>query len=260
MKDMNNSFDLLSSRFSVYVRSYYSDDPEIQEAVILKERHSFRVLSNACAIAESEKFDTGDIFAVKASSLLHDLGRFHQFAKYRTFNDNVSENHALLGISVLSCESFDRMIPEGDLPTVLAAVRNHNRKDIEENLSARELAVSQVIRDADKLDILELMIRCFGPAEENPHPEYKFNLPDTPGYNPEIIDLLSSKKKIDNKMRKNLNDFKLSLISWLRDLNYPYSKQSAVESRFADRIAIRLPGDAVIAGIVDEIKKDLAVR
>jgi hypothetical protein len=259
MKDMNNSFELLSSRFSVYVRSYYSDDPEIQEAVILKERHSFRVLSNACAIAESEKFNADDMFAVKVSALLHDLGRFHQFATYRTFNDNVSENHALLGISVLSRESFDKMIPAGDLSTVLAAVRNHNRKDIEENLSARELAVSKVIRDADKLDILELMIRCFGPAEENPHPEYKFNLPDTSGYNPEITDLLSSKKKIDNKMRKNLNDFKLSLISWLRDLNYPYSKQSAVERRFADRIAKHLPGDSAIAQIVDGIKQDLRV-
>jgi hypothetical protein len=256
---MNNDlFTDLLSRFMEYSRSFYSDDPEVHEAVILKEQHSLRVLSNACAIAENEKFPESDLFAVKASALLHDVGRFYQYSKYRTFNDLVSENHGLLGHSIIQREIFAAMIPSGDLPAVLSAVRNHNRKDLEENLSVRECVISKVIRDADKLDILDLMIQCFGPLDKNPHPEYKFNLPDTPGYNPEIIKRLAAKEKVDNKIRNNLNDFKLSLISWLRDLNYSYTKKAAVEKRFAERIAEYLPHDSEIDHIIRTIKQELS--
>lgn len=254
----NDSFTALSSRFTGYARSFYTDDPEVHEAIVLKEQHSFRVLANACAIADSERFSDYDLAAVKASALLHDVGRFHQYSKYRTFNDNVSENHGLLGISIIHKENFGALIPERDVPTVLAAIRNHNRKEIEDNLSERELRVSRVIRDADKLDILELMIKCFGPLDENPHPEYKFNLPDTPGFNPEIVRLLGTKEKVDNKIRHNLNDFKLSLISWLRDLNYAYSRKAALEKRFTERIKDYLPADPDIDSIIKTITAELS--
>ena len=53
----------------------------------------------------------------EAIALLHDIGRFMQYRKYRTFFDRISENHARLGIRelvrtlALSClESQDRRI------------------------------------------------------------------------------------------------------------------------------------------------------
>lgn len=40
--------------------------------------------------------------------MLHDIGRFEQARKYNTFVDNLSKNHAKLGIDVLFKKGFIR--------------------------------------------------------------------------------------------------------------------------------------------------------
>ena len=37
----------------------------------------------------------------EAIALFHDVGRFPQYARYKTFRDSISTNHAALGASVL---------------------------------------------------------------------------------------------------------------------------------------------------------------
>ena len=41
------------------------------------------------------------IYTARAAALLHDAGRFQQYAEYKTFSDALSEDHAELGVKVI---------------------------------------------------------------------------------------------------------------------------------------------------------------
>jgi HD superfamily phosphodiesterase len=91
----------LKAWFKDYVRSFHSEDTLILQNVRLKEEHTSRVCENSSRIAISEKLDEEDYYLAVTIALLHDIGRFEQISKYKTFHDSESENHALLGVRVL---------------------------------------------------------------------------------------------------------------------------------------------------------------
>ena len=43
----------------------------------------------------------GQLRIAEAAGLMHDLGRFKQYRRYRTFNDRRSVNHASLGVRIM---------------------------------------------------------------------------------------------------------------------------------------------------------------
>ena len=84
----------LKNRFEQYVKQFASPDPNIQAALDLKQAHTRRVCEAIVDIGE-------DLLMAEATALLHDIGRFEQFRRYKTFSDARSENHALLGVKVI---------------------------------------------------------------------------------------------------------------------------------------------------------------
>ena len=54
-----------------------------------------------------------DLLLAKTAALFHDIGRFPQWKHYSTFVDSVSEDHALLGLEVLSRhKGFEADLPQ----------------------------------------------------------------------------------------------------------------------------------------------------
>lgn len=87
--------------FNDYVKNFYSKDPAIQEGIKFKEEHTKRVCGNIVLIGSSIDLQDADLNLAETIALFHDTGRFRQVAVYRTFNDRISENHSLLGLSEL---------------------------------------------------------------------------------------------------------------------------------------------------------------
>jgi hypothetical protein len=257
---MNIDTFFLTNEFTGYARSFYTEDPFVHENIVLKEDHTHRVCSFARCIASSIGLCRHDIDCAYLSALFHDIGRFKQFAKYQTFRDNLSENHASLGIRVIEKKSFLKSLSPEDRILVVEAVRNHNRISVDENLDERIKLHARILRDSDKLDIIALHLDYFERRKLIKNAALEAFFPDEPGYTSEIIDLIMQSAQIPHTLRKNYNDFILTQLSWLLDLNFPFSLSYVLEHNYARKILIHLPEDDTIVKAVDHVLSEIIRR
>lgn len=87
--------------FDDYVAGFYGDDKFINTNLRLKEQHSQRVCQEMRYLADKLLLSDNQKRIARAIALFHDIGRFEQFTKYRTYNDFRSVDHCLLGLEVL---------------------------------------------------------------------------------------------------------------------------------------------------------------
>jgi hypothetical protein len=174
-------------------------------------------------------------------ALFHDIGRFPQYAQYRTYKDSISVNHGLLGASTLLEKKVLDRIPRREQDIIIDAVKFHNAFAIADIVDADKLRFVKLIRDADKLDIWRVFIEFYeSPDEERPE-AVSLGLPDDPSYSEEILPLIRSRQIISLTKIKTLNDFKLLQLSWIFDLNFIASFMLLIERDYINRIAATLP-------------------
>ena len=125
---------------------------------ILKVNHTMRVMELCGLIAESLKLSKEDIELAKTCGLVHDIARFEQWKRYQTFADIESIDHGDFGVEILKENDFIRKFNKDEKldNLILKTVKNHNKYKLEENLSEREKLFCNIVRDADKIDILYL--------------------------------------------------------------------------------------------------------
>lgn len=173
--------------FSDYVEAYDS----CNQRITLKVEHSKRVAGLCERIAESNGLKQDDLDLAWTIGLLHDMGRFEQLRRWGTFSDARSTNHAKLGAEVLfsqpagmlpfevapesPCGQVARRNPgialfaglapgkvrmrdfvEGSKEDQLirAAIATHSDYRLPDDLPDRTRRFCNIVRDADKLDIL----------------------------------------------------------------------------------------------------------
>ena len=69
--------------FDNYTKNYDLDNENLNK----KYYHTYRVMGICKAIAKSLKLSDEEINLAKIIGLLHDIARFEQYTKYRTFAD-----------------------------------------------------------------------------------------------------------------------------------------------------------------------------
>lgn len=215
--------DFFRKWFLDYSNQFSSPDPFIQENIILKIEHTERVCKNILMLGKAEKIGEKELRLAETIAIFHDLGRFEQFTKYKTFLDSKSENHALLGLKILRKTGILSALPLEEKNIVLKAVEYHNLMGIPESAekSKKLLFYSKLIRDADKVDILKLVSEDCQAKAKGRNPALENYLPDTAGCSKAIVmDILNNRMaKIGDV--KNQNDMKLLRLSWVFDINFP---------------------------------------
>jgi hypothetical protein len=229
----------LKTWFSGYTGRYRDSDADGREAYELKICHSLRVVENCGALGRSIGLDGGDIALAEATGLLHDIGRFEQFLRYRTFLDGKSENHAEMGVAVIRDTGVLAPLAEESRHLIITAVSCHNRLAIPKDCTAREELFCRLIRDADKIDIMGVVAEYYESGRKSDFIE--LNLPDKPEYSSEIVDDLFNNRPVDMRKMKSLNDFKLLQIGWALDLNFPLSALMIRRKRYMETIRKSLP-------------------
>ncbi|MBR4382799.1 MAG: HD domain-containing protein, partial [Selenomonadaceae bacterium] len=113
-----------------YMKSFYSDDDEVQRGILIKETHTGYVTTNCVELAKFLKLSTHDTELAEIIGLFHDAGRFRQYSIYKTFNDADSEDHAELSLKVIDDLDFFTELGAEDLDVVKFAIQNHNKKTV----------------------------------------------------------------------------------------------------------------------------------
>lgn len=249
-----SQFQNLRDWFSGYCRSFYSSDPADQKNIAVKERHTHKVCANMADIARHLGLDESRSTLAGAVALLHDVGRFPQYQRFRTFRDSISTNHAALGASVLVERNVLGSLPEREQDLILQSVRLHNVFAVPGDVDEEALLLVKMIRDADKLDIWRVFMDYYSGREENRASAVALDLPDTVEYSREALASVQKRQIVHLSALRTLNDFKLLQLAWIFDLNFDRSLQLVLERSVIDGIAAALPRTEEIAGAVNSIR------
>ncbi len=140
------------NEFKKYASNYNPENPRIA----LKIGHIERVAQVSKKIAENLNLSEEEIKLAELIGLFHDIGRFEQVRISDSFSDrDTGINHGELSVKVLFEDELIRnYLTETKYDNIIKkAILNHNRANIEPNLSEKELLFAKIVRDADKLDI-----------------------------------------------------------------------------------------------------------
>ena len=143
--------------FRDYTNAYHADR---DERVRLKIVHTMHVVDIMEQLAESLRLNQEQTDLAWLIALLHDIGRFEQVRIYETFIDADSIDHAKYGVKVLFEEGHIRdFIEETTYDDMIRqAISYHNMFRIPADITEEVRFYSDLIRDADKLDILRVNV------------------------------------------------------------------------------------------------------
>lgn len=230
--------------FENYISSFDLEASQLQR----KKEHTYRVMELCVKIVKSLQLNTYDVFLAELIGLYHDIGRFDQFKEFSKFNDYETYDHASRGVMILHELKILDDLEEKEL--ILKAIQNHNRIKLEENLSPREKQFCEIIRDADKLDIINLVIE--GKIKMNPYDEKYSDKAVKTILNGECIDLKEYPRKVDQSLVK---------IGLMNDIVFPFSKQYILKNNMIDQlIGIYIKNNPTEKDTLEKIKKKVKER
>ncbi len=256
------SLDLLNLKqwFSRYCRSFDSENEEERKAFALKELHTLNVAANMLSIARAVLQNKNKVLLAETIGLLHDIGRFPQYAQYRTFRDSDSINHGRLGADVIEEQKVLAALPPDEQELILDAVRFHNAYAIPDGLDPDKKFFLRMVRDADKLDIWRIFAEYYEKDPSERESVAGLGLPDRPEYSDNVLACLSEKRSSRLSDLKTLHDFGIMQLTWGYDLNFPVSFRLALERGHIDRIIATLPRTENIALAVSTLRQYMKDR
>ena len=240
---MNKSqLGCLSSWFDRYVEPFLVTDEEGAKNIRLKIEHTRKVCEAMEQLSSGEKLSENDAHIASTVALLHDVGRFPQYRRWRTFRDSESDNHARMAIDVIREEKVLAEIAPEEQLLIEEAIRFHNVLEPPATIKSPTRLFIDLIRDADKLDIWRVFVELLAQLPEERPTAATLGLPDLPGIVSEkCIVALESGAIVPLDTVTCFNDFKLLQISWIYDLTSTTARRILLESEYIPTLAATLP-------------------
>jgi len=231
----------LRAWFADYVRRFDSKNPVVQENIDLKADHTRRVCDAVLEIGRSLDLCDEDLCLAEASAWLHDIGRFEQYSRYRTFADDKSENHAALGVKVMRANHVLDSLEPAAAHVILRVVKYHNRSALPVGEDERCLFFLKLLRDADKIDIWRVVTEYYRHAATKRNRSIELDLPDPDRVSTPVYEALMKGNLVQMADLKTLQDFKLLQIGWIYDVNFRRTFQIVQEKKYLETIRNTLP-------------------
>ncbi len=234
--------DELFAWFDQYVEPFRDTDPEGRINIQLKIDHTKKVCTAMEQLCEGERLSPSEATLAVVVALLHDVGRFPQYRRWRTFRDSDSDNHARLAIEVIreerlleGCSTEERLLIE-------EAIRFHNLLELPATMASPTRRYIELIRDADKLDIWRVFVDLLKQPPEERASAATLGLPDLPDAATDAcVAALDSGHIVRLDTATCFNDFKLMQISWIYDLHSATSRRLLRERGYIPVLAATLP-------------------
>ncbi len=274
-------------RFADYTNDYNIQDPKIK----LKVDHTYRVADLCAQIADSIGLSEDDVQLAWLCGLLHDIGRFEQIRQYGTFSDAASIDHALLSTLLLfgdssvsrsnqgnweqyandnpdfalypekltaSIKKGEALITDYDCkeewyPYLANAILWHSAYRVPSHLSKRSRLFADILRDADKIDILRVNLET--PLEDI------YNLPKeeflTSQVTPEVMLAFDDHHCILRSLKKTAIDHPVGHISLVYELVFPISKRIVHEQGYLEQLLHLPSNNPITQKQLDHIRREM---
>ncbi|AQQ70790.1 hypothetical protein SMSP2_01151 [Limihaloglobus sulfuriphilus] len=210
--------------FADFVDSHLCEDEFINRNIELKREHTKMVCLEMQRLCEILKLDPRLTELAMITALYHDLGRFPQIVEYRTFSDPQSCCHATESINVMNRNSLLEGLDETDSNAIKTAVKLHNKLDFDtESLDEKQLLLTRMIRDADKIDIYRVISEAYHEYLKDPQSYNRaigFGDFEQKKATPEIAAAVIKGKPVLYAGVKTFTDRKLLHLGWLFQIHY----------------------------------------
>jgi hypothetical protein len=248
----------LQTWFERYIDGFRDRDGVLHPLLELKRCHSLRVAENARLIATALGLPEGERRLAEGIALVHDVGRFTQFAQHASFRDAVTVDHGVEGRRVLEAQNLS-FLSSRDRELLLCVVEYHNRKqtDIPSGLHAAQDRLLRLIRDADKLDIMELVLQAVASDGFRGLPDMLPHIRMSRELSLDVLTEATKTKSVSSGNLSTLGDFLVMLALWFYDLNYLPTIQLAVERDILVRIRRELPDVEAIRELLSGVSKTI---
>ena len=209
------------ANFEKYALGFQTHDEDLTRHVLLKVAHTERVRREILHIGKSLGLEESDLLIADIAALFHDIGRFEQYARYRTYVDSQSEDHARLSEKILRENCFIEGLDHDTREIVLFSIRCHNRLSLPEKSDERLLLFAKLLRDADKLDIFFLVTDQYRRNPTQSDSAVDLGFPDGDDVSSEVLEDLRRRRIVDFRHVRNRNDFKLLQAGWAFERECP---------------------------------------
>ncbi|MHC4601020.1 MAG: HD domain-containing protein [Planctomycetota bacterium] len=206
--------------FAGYVQGHRSENLLARAHVQFKEDHTYRVCRNIVAVAEALNLGERVVCLAEVVALLHDIGRFDQYHRYKTFLDEKSEDHGKLGVAVLRREGVLRWLDDGVRDVIYKSVEHHNAFGVPQGESEEIVLFCKLLRDADKLDLLTVETELEEFQVNVSNPEVELDLLDVPEFSEGALRTIRANRCVRKADVRSYQDLKLFRLSWVFDFHF----------------------------------------
>jgi hypothetical protein len=252
--------DAFTGWFHGYAETFYTGHIIDDEPIRIKQEHTERVCEEIRSLSNALKLSSRKRLIAETSALFHDVGRFKQYADYKTFKDASSENHAALGLRELERYGILSRCEESEKSIICGAIGYHNCRSLPQEGDETVLFFAKLLRDADKLDIWRVLLDYYEGRLSRENQTLIWDLPDRPVYSQGILKAFDKAQMADIRYMETLCDYKLVQISWVFDLNFPASFFEVQKRRYIERIAATLPATEQSMKAVERVKSYVSKR
>lgn len=214
-----------------YVQTFHQEDDRIP----YKFEHSLRVMDKMTQLSTGLNQTPEEQWLSSMIGLFHDYGRFYQVENFKTYQDIIFDHGNYGAEELITKHHIHDFIKEPiDERVIYDAIKNHNKYQIEEGLSQKSILFSKMIRDADKLDILEGIAKGYIKIHDNQKE-----------ITPEVKNEFYQCQSIHSKNIQNENDRIIAFLGYLYDFNFSWSLDYLKEYQVLEQIEERLQNQMI---------------
>ena len=249
----------LEQWFLDYVRPFISGNAE-SEVLLIKRDHCRRVAEDMTGIARDLGLAEDDVHTARILGWLHDIGRFPQYAQYQTLRDDQSVNHGQVGLQVLDSAQVLTICEPADREIIRMGTLCHNRQTVSSGLAADVRRFVLMIRDADKLDIMQTRYQVWKNDAIRCYPELILEIDLKGPVNRRVLADIHARQPVAYANIRSLADFFLTQVSWVYDFNFRPSYQRLAQRRLLEQAAEVLPKETIVQAEVAAAAKHVRER
>ena len=238
--------------FEEYFQSLIIDSPENQHQFEEIRAHSLRVVTTSLLLANVLLQTEEEKRIATVVALLHDLGKASLISK-NIEALNIQRDHATVSAKIIQQMEFYQGLSSEVQLIILNAVENHNKLKLPKLESEQQTLFARLLRDADKLDVLDSSYRFFK-EKYGIKPTVTTELNNSIEISEKILKSIFSGKTAAFEDMRSMNDYKLLLLSMSFDLNFKYSFRIMSEKQYVQKIYETLPKRDQIIDVYRNIK------